>query len=78
MKNSLVNLLLAIVTSIIIVEGIQWGFYLMTMADTLLFYLGFAIVALIMFFVGWYIAKKLNEFYLSDDKFEEKEKNEEQ
>ena len=75
MKNSLVALLLAIATSIIIVEGIQFGFYLMTMSDTLFFYLGFSIVILIMFFVGWYIGKKLKDLYISHI---EDEKNEEQ
>ena len=74
MKNPLVTLLLAIATSIIIVEGIQFGFYLMTMADTLFFYLGFSIVVLIMFFVGWYIGKKLNHLYLSHIEDEKNEK----
>ena len=73
MKNSLVTLLLAIAISIIIVEGIQFGFYLMTMADTLFFYLGFSIVVLIMFFVGWYIGKKIKDLYISHIEDEENE-----
>jgi hypothetical protein len=71
MKNSLVNYILAIFCVIFIIEGIQWGFYLMTLSDTLFFYSGVTIVGVILFLVGWFIAKKLNKFFSKNDGGEE-------
>lgn len=68
MKNSLVNLLFAIIVSIAIVEGIQFGFHLMTLPDTILFYVGLIIVGGIAFTVGWFIIKELNKMFLEDEK----------
>jgi large-conductance mechanosensitive channel len=71
MKNSLVNYILAFFCTILIIEGIQWGFYLMTLSDTLFFYLGSTIVAVILFLVGWFIVKELNKLFSKKDKTEE-------
>ena len=67
MKNKLVNFIIAIIASIMVIEGIQLGFYFMTLSDTLFFYLGITIVAVILFLVGWFIAKKLNKFFPKND-----------
>jgi Kef-type K+ transport system membrane component KefB len=75
MKNSLVNLLFAIIVSIGIVEGIQLGFHFMTLPDTIFFYLGLTIVVTIAFLVGWFIIKELNKMFTSDE--ENSEENDE-
>jgi len=68
MKNKLVNFIIAIIASIMVIEGIQLGFYFMTLSDTVFFYLGLTIVAVIAFIVGWFIIKELNKMFLEDEK----------
>lgn len=68
MKKSLVNYLITIIAVIAIVEGIQLGFYLMTLSSTILFYLGLIIVGGIAFIVGWYMIKELNKIFTEDEK----------
>jgi membrane protein YdbS with pleckstrin-like domain len=68
MKNKLVNFLITIIVSIMVIEGIQLGFYFMTLSDTVFFYLGLTIVAVIAFIVGWFIIKELNKMFLEDEK----------
>ena len=75
MKNSLINLLFAIIVSIGIIEGIQLGFHFMTLSDTIFFYLGLTIVVSIAFMVGWFIIKELNKMFTSDE--EKSEENDE-
>jgi phage shock protein PspC (stress-responsive transcriptional regulator) len=54
--------------------GIQFGFHLMKLPDTLFFYVGLTIVMVIAFIIGWFVIKELNKIF-SDDK-EKSEKNE--
>lgn len=68
MKKSLVNYLITIITVIAIVEGIQLGFYFMSLPDTLFFYIGLTIVAVIGFLVGRYMIKELTKIFTSDEK----------
>jgi len=70
MKNKLVNFLIAIIISIMVIEGIQLGFYFMTLSDTVFFYLGLTIVAVIAFLVGWFIIKELNKIFTEDEKID--------
>ena len=70
MKNKLVNFLIAIIVSIMVIEGIQLGFYFMTLSDTVFFYLGLTIVAVIAFLVGWFIIKELNKIFTEDEKID--------
>lgn len=74
MKNPIVNFLFVITFSIAIIMGIQFGFHLMKLPDTLLFYVGLTIVMVIAFIIGWFVIKELNKIF-SDDK-EKSEKNE--
>ena len=74
MKNKLVNFLIAIITSIMVIEGIQLGFYFMTLSDTVFFYLGLTIVAVIAFIVGWFIIKELNKIFTEEEKIGEDKK----
>jgi phage shock protein PspC (stress-responsive transcriptional regulator) len=53
--------------------GIQFGFHLMKLPDTLFFYVGLTIVMVIAFIIGWFVIKELNKIF-SDDK-EKSEKN---
>lgn len=68
MKKSLVNYLITIIAVIAIVEGIQLGFYFMSLPDTLFFYIGLTIVAVIGFLVGRYMIKELTKIFTSDEK----------
>jgi hypothetical protein len=43
----------------------------MTLSDTLFFYLGSTIVAVILFLVGWFIVKELNKLFSKKDKTDE-------
>ena len=74
MKNKLVNFLIAIIVSIMVIEGIQLGFYFMTLSDTVFFYLGLTIVAVIAFLVGWFIIKELNKIFTEEEKIGEDKK----
>ena len=74
MKNKLVNFLIAIIVSIMVIEGIQLGFYFMTLSDTVFFYLGLTIVAVIAFIVGWFIIKELNKIFTEEEKIGEDKK----
>ena len=74
MKNKLINYLIAIITSIMVIEGIQLGFYFMTLSDTVFFYLGLTIVAVIAFLVGWFIIKELNKIFTEEEKIGEDKK----
>jgi len=74
MKNKLVNFIIAIIASIMVIEGIQLGFYFMTLSDTVFFYLGLTIVAVIAFIVGWFIIKELNKIFTEEEKIGEDKK----
>lgn len=74
MKNKLVNFIIAIIVSIMVIEGIQLGFYFMTLSDTVFFYLGLTIVAVIAFLVGWFIIKELNKIFTEEEKIGEDKK----
>ena len=74
MKNKLVNFLITIIVSIMVIEGIQLGFYFMTLSDTVFFYLGLTIVAVIAFLVGWFIIKELNKIFTEEEKIGEDKK----
>ena len=74
MKNKLVNFLIAIIVSIMVIEGIQLGFYFMTLSDTPFFYFGLTIVAVIAFLVGWFIIKELNKIFTEEKKIGEDKK----
>ena len=74
MKNKLVNFLITIIVSIMVIEGIQLGFYFMTLSDTVFFYLGLTIVAVIAFIVGWFIIKELNKIFTEEEKIGEDKK----
>ena len=68
MKNSLVNYLITIIAVIAIVEGFQLGFHFMSLPDTIFFYIGLTIVAVIGFLIGWFTIKELNKIFTSDEK----------
>lgn len=74
MKNPIVNFLFVITFSIAIIMGIQFGFRLITLSNTIFFYVGLTMVVVIAFMIGWFVIKELNKIFSDDE--EKSEKNE--
>jgi hypothetical protein len=68
MKNKIVNYLITIVTVIISVELLQFGFHLMNQSDSILFYIGLTLIGLEGFFIGWFIAKEFSKIFTENEK----------
>ncbi len=78
MKSTLANYIIAIFLTIIAVESVRLGFYLMNQSDSLMFYIGLMLIGLVMFLSGWYLMKNLVKIFSKDDeKFEENDGNKE-
>ena len=78
MKSTLANYIIAIFLTIIAVESVRLGFYLMNQSDSLMFYIGLMLIGLVMFLSGWYLMKNLVKIFLKDEeKSEENDGNKE-
>lgn len=78
MKSTLSNYIIAIFLTIIAVESVRLGFYLMNQSDSLMFYIGLMLIGLVMFLSGWYLMKNLVKIFSKDDeKSEENDGNKE-
>jgi hydrogenase/urease accessory protein HupE len=71
MRNKLSNFLIALVIGILAMEMSRLAFHLMNQSDSLLFYLGFSIIALEIFVGGWYLVKFLNKKFPTEKNDEE-------
>lgn len=74
MKNKISIFLITLVVGIIVMELSKLGFYLMNQPDSLLFYLGFLIIAMECFVCGWIFIKGLNKLFPPTEKKEEETK----
>lgn len=74
MKNKFVNYLTTILLVIMAIEVIQLGFHFMTLSDTIFFYLGLTIIAIIAFLFGWFSIKELNKIFTEEEKIGEDKK----
>jgi len=63
MKNLLKPFLILLVVGIVTYESINLSFWLMTQANSFLFYLGLIIISTILFLVGWSIGEFGNKLY---------------
>lgn len=63
MKNKLSIFLVTMVVGIIAMELATLSFQFMNQSDTLLFYLGFIILGVTCFFLGWGFIKILNKLF---------------
>jgi hypothetical protein len=63
MKNLLKPFLILLVAGIVTYESINLSFWLMTQANSFLFYLGLIIISTILFLVGWSIGEFGNKLY---------------
>jgi hypothetical protein len=63
MKNLLKPFLILLVTGIVTYESINLSFWLMTQANSFLFYSGLIIISTILFLVGWSIGEFGNKLY---------------
>jgi hypothetical protein len=63
MKNLLKPFLILLVAGIVTYESINLSFWLMTQANSFLFYSGLIIISTILFLVGWSIGEFGNKLY---------------
>jgi hypothetical protein len=55
MKNKLKKFLIGLFIAIILFELTEFSFLLMNQPNTLFFYVGFSLIALELFIIGWYL-----------------------